>query len=187
MVGSWLLSLGRKASASASLPARRRIVIRAATTCRARGEASEHLSTLHVSLLSTNAIENVMRNYRGQTARVARWWRGERNLLHECNGGYPVYDPDDVSSAVQEVFGDKRSDEIADWANGLDGYCWLDVASSNSKHDSYHCQPCDGSEWALLFNREKIARGMGSEETDVAPAPVADAPKEPYVVYVDES
>lgn len=30
-------------------------------------------ATLHVSLLSTNPIENVMRNYRGQTAKVARW------------------------------------------------------------------------------------------------------------------
>ena len=30
-------------------------------------------TTLHVSLLSTNAIENVMRNYRGQTAKVTRW------------------------------------------------------------------------------------------------------------------
>ena len=30
-------------------------------------------ATLHVSLLSTNAIENVMRNYRAQTAKVARW------------------------------------------------------------------------------------------------------------------
>ena len=29
--------------------------------------------TLHLSLLSTNAIENVMRNYRGQTAKVTRW------------------------------------------------------------------------------------------------------------------
>ena len=30
-------------------------------------------ATLHVSLLSTNAIENVMRNYRTQTAKVTRW------------------------------------------------------------------------------------------------------------------
>lgn len=30
-------------------------------------------ATLHVSLLSTNAIENVMRNYRAQTAKVSRW------------------------------------------------------------------------------------------------------------------
>lgn len=30
-------------------------------------------ATLHVSLLSTNAIENVMRNYRSQTAKVSRW------------------------------------------------------------------------------------------------------------------
>jgi transposase-like protein len=30
-------------------------------------------ATLNLSLLSTNAIENVMRNYRGQTARVSRW------------------------------------------------------------------------------------------------------------------
>ena len=37
-------------------------------------------ATLNVSLLSTNAIENVMRNYRGQTARVARW-RLETNQI----------------------------------------------------------------------------------------------------------
>ena len=30
-------------------------------------------ATLHTSLLSTNAIENVMRNYRAQTAKVSRW------------------------------------------------------------------------------------------------------------------
>jgi transposase-like protein len=45
-------------------------------------EAGETLLTLHKlnvpatlnrSLLSTNAIENVMRNYRGQTAKVSRW------------------------------------------------------------------------------------------------------------------
>jgi uncharacterized NAD(P)/FAD-binding protein YdhS len=37
----------------------------------------EHLlnvpATLHLSLLCTKAIENVMRNYRGQTAKVTRW------------------------------------------------------------------------------------------------------------------
>ncbi len=52
-------------------------------------EAGEALITLHKlnvpatlngTLLSTNAIENVMRNYRGQTARVARW-RLETNQL----------------------------------------------------------------------------------------------------------
>jgi hypothetical protein len=32
-------------------------------------------ATLHVSLLSTNLIENVMRNYRRQTGRVSRWNR----------------------------------------------------------------------------------------------------------------
>lgn len=45
-------------------------------------EAGESLITLHLlevpatlnrSLLSTNAIENVMRNYRGRTAKVTRW------------------------------------------------------------------------------------------------------------------
>lgn len=52
-------------------------------------EAGEALITLHKlnvpatlngSLLSTNAIENVMRNYRGQTAKVSRW-RLETNQL----------------------------------------------------------------------------------------------------------
>jgi putative transposase len=52
-------------------------------------EAGEDLITLHklnvpatlnLSLLSTNAIENVMRNYRSQTAKVARW-RMETNQI----------------------------------------------------------------------------------------------------------
>jgi transposase-like protein len=52
-------------------------------------EAGEDLITLHklnvpatlnLTLLSTNAIENVMRNYRGQTARVSRW-RLETNQI----------------------------------------------------------------------------------------------------------
>ena len=30
-------------------------------------------ATLHLSLLSTNAIENLMRNYRGQAAKITRW------------------------------------------------------------------------------------------------------------------
>ena len=37
-------------------------------------------ATLHVSLLSTTAIENVMRNYRAQTAKVSRW-RLETNQI----------------------------------------------------------------------------------------------------------
>ena len=37
-------------------------------------------ATLNLTLLSTNAIENVMRNYRGQTARVSRW-RLETNQI----------------------------------------------------------------------------------------------------------
>ena len=37
-------------------------------------------ATLHASLLSTNAIENVMRNYRAQTAKVSRW-RLETNQI----------------------------------------------------------------------------------------------------------
>jgi transposase-like protein len=52
-------------------------------------EAGEDLITLHklnvpatlnLTLLSTNAIENVMRNYRAQTARVSRW-RLETNQI----------------------------------------------------------------------------------------------------------
>ena len=37
-------------------------------------------ATLHASLLSTNAIENVMRNYRAQTAKVSKW-RLETNQI----------------------------------------------------------------------------------------------------------
>jgi len=42
-------------------------------------------ATLHVSLLSTNAIENVMRNDREQTAKVSRW-RLETNQLSRWTG-----------------------------------------------------------------------------------------------------
>ena len=64
-----LLSVGRKNS---SYP----------TSLASLEEASEHLVTLHqlnvpatlsLSLLSTNAIENAMRNYRGQAAKVTQW------------------------------------------------------------------------------------------------------------------
>ncbi len=59
-------------------------------------EAGEHLVTLHqldvpatlnLSLLSTNAIENVMRNYRGQTTKVTRWLPATNQLSRPRQAG----------------------------------------------------------------------------------------------------
>ena len=73
---------GEKAGREALADLRGFIAARNAAALVSLDEAADQLitlhrldvpSTLHASLLSTNAIENVMRNYRGQTAKVTRW------------------------------------------------------------------------------------------------------------------
>ena len=73
---------GEKAGREALADLRRFVAARNAPALISLDEAADQLitlhqlnvpATLHVSLLSTNAIENVMRNYRGQTAKVTRW------------------------------------------------------------------------------------------------------------------
>lgn len=73
---------GEKAGREALADLRRFVAARNAAALVSLDEAADQLitlhqldvpATLHTSLLSTNAIENVMRNYRGQTAKVTRW------------------------------------------------------------------------------------------------------------------
>jgi putative transposase len=68
-------------------------------------------ATLHVSLLSTNAIENVMRNYRGQTAKVTRWnnatdqisrWTATA-LLHVETGFRSIKGHTDLPKLIQRL------------------------------------------------------------------------------------
>ena len=76
------LAEGEVAGVEALAELRRFVATRNAAGLASLDEAGDQLialhrlnvpATLHVSLLSTNAIENVMRNYRGQTAKVTRW------------------------------------------------------------------------------------------------------------------
>ena len=122
---------------------------------------------------------------------VGEWLRGE-DLLHECDCGYTVYDPDAVNSAVQETWGDERCDEIFAWACGLaDSYGWLFLESARPEFGIYHCQHCEGSEWSLLMDIEKIASSSPSDRSDSdappAPATKAPTPDKRLVVYIDES
>lgn len=76
------LAEGEVAGREALAQLRRFVATRNAAALASLDEAGDQLialhklnvpATLHVSLLSTNAIENVMRNYRGQTSKVTRW------------------------------------------------------------------------------------------------------------------
>jgi transposase-like protein len=76
------LAEGAEAGRESLAALRRFVATRNAAGLASLDEAGEQLialhrldvpATLHVSLLSTNAIENVMRNYRTQTAKVTRW------------------------------------------------------------------------------------------------------------------
>ena len=68
-------------------------------------------ATLNRSLLSTNAIENVMRNYRAQTAKVTRW-RAETDqisrwsasaLLHVETGSHRIKGHDEMPILIQAL------------------------------------------------------------------------------------
>jgi len=76
------LAQGEEAGREALAELRNFLAPRNAAALTSLEEAGEELITLHLlnvpsslnlSLLSTNAIENVMRNYRNQTAKVTRW------------------------------------------------------------------------------------------------------------------
>lgn len=125
--------------------------------------------------------------FQGSESEIAEWLR-ERDLLHECDCGYTVYDEDGVAQAVQEEFGDERCDEINKWAWNLSndyGWLWLDE-SSKPQRGIYHCQHCADSEWSLLMDMEKLAEAAGHDgEADSVEA--EKPPGEPCIVYVDES
>lgn len=116
-------------------------------------------------------------------------WMLRKNLLHECNCGYQVYDPDAANQEAQHEFGDRRCDEIYGWACNLSNqFGWLFIESSQPKHDIYHCQHCAESEFALLMDVMKIAEE--AERRDAKPAkkkPRSRTRRKKYVVYVDES
>ena len=119
-------------------------------------------------------------------------WLIERSLVHECDCGYTVYDPDDVSAEVQAEWGDNRCDEIYCWSCDLSNkFGWMFLESSSPEHDIFHCQYCSESEWSMLMDMEKIAHSNESSEpldddllqkiTCILP------PKENFIAYIDES
>jgi len=120
-------------------------------------------------------------------------WMSEHALIHTCDCGYSVYDPDAVNEVVQAEWGDDRCNEIYDWACNLSNcYGWMFLESSASKHKVYHCQYCAESELSLLFDIDKIYSSSNLNEQN-AKSESSDKPKldiaikERLVIYVDES
>lgn len=111
---------GKKAGDEALADLRRFIATRNASALISLDEAADQLitlhqldvpATLHASLLSTNAIENVMRNYRGQTAKVTRWqpasdqvsrWTATA-LLQVETGFHRIQGHDDLPKLLQSL------------------------------------------------------------------------------------
>jgi hypothetical protein len=88
-------------------------------------------------------------------------WLGDRQLVHECNCGYTVLDIDEVTTAVQDEWGDEHFDEIFNWACDLPNqFGWLDLESSDPKYDIYHCQYCAHSEFSFLQDLLKKTEGV---------------------------
>ena len=119
-------------------------------------------------------------------------WLGDHDLIHTCDCGYTVYDPDAVSEAVQEECGDADCDEIYEWACDLSNrYGWMFLESSRPERDIYHCQYCAESELSLFLELTSSSSGNDEEDnTNIAPGetPKPDiASKERLVIYVDES
>jgi hypothetical protein len=118
-------------------------------------------------------------------------WLRKNNLIHNCDCGYTVYDPDSVEAVVQRRWGDRRWKEINAWACDLSNrYGWLFIENSKPEYGIYHCQYCADSEWSLLMDLEKMAEGPGGKKPKVAKATSARPAgkrREKYLVYVDES
>lgn len=118
-------------------------------------------------------------------------WLNKKGLLHECGCGYTVYDPDDVNSAVQARWGDRRCDEIHDWACNLSNkYGWLFIESSKPEYDIYHCQHCEESEWSLIMDMMKISEGGHSGKRKRTVPKVIKKVKlrrQKFIVFIDES
>lgn len=125
----------------------------------------------------------------GDESAVAQWLTA-KNLLHECNCSYTVYDVDAVSAAVQEEFGDEQCDEIDLWASDLaNHFGWLWMESSEPKYDIYHCQHCAGTEFARFMDLMRKSEVMAEDTAASPPEEPTPGPavSEPFVVYVDES
>jgi hypothetical protein len=120
-------------------------------------------------------------------------WLSERGLVHECDCGYTVYDPDAVNEAVQAAWGDERCNDIFDWACNLSNeFGWLFLESSIPDYDIYRCQHCAGSEWSLFLDMQRTAdkaekKGRATGDAGDAGDSTKKEPQEHLLVYVDES
>lgn len=127
----------------------------------------------------------------GDEAEISEWLT-EQGLLHSCDCGYTVYDPDTVNEAVQDKWGDERCDEIFDWACNLSNrFGWLFIESSIPAHDIYHCQHCADSELSLLNDLQAIASASKSSDDEGQASPALSTtsvvPADRLAVYIDES
>ncbi len=116
-------------------------------------------------------------------------WLAHQNLLHECDCGYQVYDPDEVSAAVQHRWGDRRCREINLWACDLSNrFGWLFIESAKPQYGIYHCQHCAGSEWSLMMDMMKMAEAADAKRPKAAKLKrAARTRRGKYRVYIDES
>lgn len=118
-------------------------------------------------------------------------WLGERDLLHQCDCGYTVYSVDAVNESVQEEYGDKRCDDIFDWACNLSNqFGWMWEQDSNPDLRIYHCQYCSESELSLLLDLERIASEANKRKTKLTSRDKGRQRKtkgQKYNVYIDES
>jgi transposase-like protein len=135
------LAEGAQAGREALADLRAFVATRNATALASLDEAAESLitlhllnvpATLHLSLLSTNAIENVMRNYRGQTAKVTRW-RAETDqisrwsataLLHVETGFHRIKGHADLPKLVHALL-------LTPISSGVGGASPLQTSPSN--------------------------------------------------------
>jgi hypothetical protein len=130
--------------------------------------------------------------FRANEGQVHSWLSGQ-GLVHECDCGYTVYDPDAVNEAAQSQWGDERCDEIFDWACNLSNqFGWMFLESSTPDYEIFHCQHCADSEWSLLLDMGRIADKAGEERRAAGTPSVSgkapsEEPPEHLMVYVDES
>ena len=135
------LAEGAQAGREALADLRAFVATRNAAALASLDEAAESLitlhllnvpATLHLSLLSTNAIENVMRNYRGQTAKVTRW-RAETDqisrwsataLLHVETGFHRIKGHADLPKLVHALL-------LTPISSGVGGASPLQTSPSN--------------------------------------------------------
>ena len=78
---------------------------------------------------------------------VRTWFKARRlDLVHECPCGHTTYDDERVNEEVQGIFGDRRANEISDWAMNLSNrFGWMDEVGGSPADGIYYCQYCDPS------------------------------------------